>query len=172
MKLAFVTSSQRGEIDRLLSETAKRLEVEGMRLSGVVKLFEDNPAHDHVCDMDLRVLPDGPAITITQSLGRESTSCRLNPAAIEEAVVAVERHAREDSELFILNKFGPQEADGHGFRAMIGTSLERDIPVLLGVGPTMLEPFHAFAAGLAEELPDDLDAIHDWCLAAAGRAGD
>ncbi len=172
MKLAFVTSAKRGEIDRLLSETAKRLESEGVRLSGVVKIFDENPAHDHVCDMDVRVLPDGPAITITQSLGRESSSCRLNPAAIEEAAAAVEKYAGKDSQLFILNKFGPQEADGHGFRAIIASSLEQGVPVLLGVGPTMLEPFQDFAAGLAEELPDDPDAIHAWCLQAVGKTAD
>jgi len=84
----------------------------------------------------------------------------------------VHNHADEGADLFILNKFGPQEADGHGFRDLIAESLARGIPVLLGVGPTMRERFQAFADGLAEELPDDLDQIHAWCLRAAGKTAD
>jgi len=171
MKLAFVTSTKRGEIDRLLSLTAARLEAEGARLTGVVKVLEEDPALAHDCDMDLRVLPDGPAIRITQSLGEGSTACRLNPAAIEQAVAAVERHDGP-ADMFILNKFGPQEAEGHGFRTTIGNALARDIPVLLGVGTTMRDAFQAFAEGMAEELPDDLDAIHAWCVAAMGKTAD
>ncbi len=163
MKLAFISSTKRGEIDRLLSLTAARLEADGKRLNGVVKVLEDNPDLAHDCDMDLRVLPDGPNIRITQSLGAGSSACRLNPAAIQEAVAAVEQRSHADADMFLLNKFGPQEGDGHGFRATIATALENGVPVLLGVGGTMREAFAEFAQGLAEELPEDLDEIYRWC---------
>ena len=91
MKLAVLSSGVQGEIDQLLSETAGRLQAEGACLAGVVKVLEENPADAHACDMDLRVLPDGPRIRITQSLGSGSTGCRLNPSAITEAVAEVER---------------------------------------------------------------------------------
>jgi hypothetical protein len=133
MKLAVLSSGVQGEIDRLLSETADRLQAEGVRLSGVVKVLEENSADAHACDMRLRVLPDGPKIRITQSLGSGSTGCRLNPSAITEAVAAVEQKSAEAFDLLILNKFGPQESEGRGFCAVIGSSLERGIPVLVGV---------------------------------------
>lgn len=166
MKLAYVTSTKRGEIDRLLSLTAARLEAGKARLAGVVKILEDNPELAHDCDMDLRVLPDGQAIRITQSLGEGSNACRLNPAAIQQAVGAVERVDLETSDIFLLNKFGPQEAEGHGFRHTIGAALEQGVPVLLGVGTTMQDSFDTFAEGMAEQLPEDLDAIQAWCVKA------
>ncbi len=170
MRLAVVSSQIRGEIDRLLSQTAERLYADGAQLAGVVKVMRDMPADAHACDMDLRVLPDGPVICITQSLGEGSSSCRLNPAGITEAVAAVEQKITRPADLFILNKFGPQEAEGHGFCAAIGAALEQDIPVLVGVGTACREAFDSFAAGLAEPLPDDAGAIHAWCLAAIAKA--
>jgi len=167
MKLAYVTTEIRGEIDRLLSETAERLLSEGMRLSGVVKILEDDPKYAHACDMDLRVLPDGPFISITQSLGEGSTGCRLDPAGISEAVAAVEQRQAAQTDLFILNKFGPQEADGHGFCGAIGDTLARDIPVLVGVGTASRAAFDKFAEGLAEPLAPNVDSIYKWCCQVA-----
>ncbi len=169
MKLAYISSPKRGEIDRLLAETAARLEVQNANLAGVVKLLEENPNPAHYCDMDLRVLPDGDTIRITQSLGEGSAACRLNPAAIQQAVAAVENTDLATSDLFILNKFGPQEAEGHGFRHTIGAALEQGVPVLLGVGTSMQRSFDTFSDGMAEQLPEDLDAIEAWCVSAIAQ---
>jgi Protein of unknown function (DUF2478) len=170
MKLAVLSSRIQGEIDRLLSENAARLQAGGAHLAGVVKVLEENPADAHACDMDLRVLPDGPQIRITQSLGSGATGCRLNPSAIAEAVAAVEQNSADASDLFILNKFGPQESEGHGFCAAIGAALEQDIPVLVGVGGSCRDAFDAFADGMAEVLPPDREAIHKWCVEAMAES--
>ncbi len=166
MKLAVVSSGIRGDVDKLISQTAARLQAKGARLSGVAKVLQEAPDDAHSCDMDLRVLPDGPLICITQSLGEGSTGCRLNPTAITEAVAAVEQNASQQFDLFILNKFGPQEADGHGFCDAIGSALERGIPVLIGVGEASREAFDTFADGMAENLPPNAEAINDWCTRA------
>ena len=167
MKLAVVSSTVRGEIDTLMSSTATRLQAEGVRLSGVAKVMQANQLDEtNDCDMDLRVLPDGPQIRITQSLGQGSTACRLNPVALTQAVAAVEQNSSKPVDLFILNKFGPQEAEGHGFCAAIGAALERDIPVLLGVASSCREAFDTFADGMAEDIEPNAEAIHKWCLEA------
>ena len=171
MKLAVLSSEVQGEIDQLLSETADRLQAEGVRLAGVVKVLEENSAGTHACDMDLRVLPDGAAIRITQSLGSGSDGCRLNPGAIMEAVAAVEQINADAFDLFILNKFGPQESEGRGFCAAIGSVLEQDIPVLVGVGGGCRKAFDAFADGMAEVLTPDREAIHKWCVEAVAESG-
>ncbi len=167
MKLAFVSATGRGETDRLLSQTAARLIEGGARVSGIVKVLETGTAEGHDCDMDVRVLPDGPVIRITQSLGPGAQGCRLNPGAIAESVAAVEQLGLRESDLFILNKFGPEEASGRGFCAEIGAALEAGIPVIVGVGGASLEAFDAFAGGLAESLPPDIDEICAWYRADA-----
>ena len=88
MALAFVRTIERGLIDRLLWEFADSLQARGFSLAGVVQTNSDRPGSHH-CDMDVRVLPSGPVIRINQVLGEESRGCRLNPVALEEAVVLV-----------------------------------------------------------------------------------
>ncbi|MCP5073175.1 MAG: DUF2478 domain-containing protein [Rhodobacteraceae bacterium] len=164
MKIAVVSSKDRGETDRLISEVASQLQTGGATLAGIVKTLEYTGSFDNGCDMKVNVLPDGPEIKITQSLGKGSDACRLDPSAIADAVSKVESGALENTDLFILNKFGPEEAAGRGFCAVIGKALERDIPVLVGLGSPSRAAFDAFVDGLAVELPPDKEAIRKWCL--------
>ncbi len=167
MKIAVVTSTKRGEIDRLLAQNAAFLEQRGARLAGIVKVLEEEagePAHD--CHMSVRVLPEGQVIQITQDLGEGSDACKLDPSAIVRAVAAVESQPLEAAQLFILNKFGPEEAEGRGFRATIGAALEAGIPVLVGVASPSRAAFDAFVEGMAEPLAPEEEAIRAWCLEA------
>jgi len=166
MKIGIVTSEIMGQTDQLISETAQRLQAEGLALAGIAKVLRNAAKGDHHCDMDVRVLPNGPEIRITQSLGEGSTGCRLNPAGIAQAVAAVENSGIAGSGLFVLNKFGPQEADGHGFCEAIGTALEHDIPVLVGVGKGSRAALEGFVDGMGEVLEPEPEAIYAWCKAA------
>jgi len=166
MKIGIVTSEVMGETDRLISEAAARLQADGVALAGIAKVQDADAVGDHHCDMDVRVLPNGPDIRITQSLGEGSTGCRLNPAGIADAVARVEQSGIAGAGLFVLNKFGPQEADGHGFCESIGTALEHDIPVLVGVGKGSRASLESFVDGMGEVLAPEGDAIYAWCKAA------
>ncbi|WP_243645045.1 DUF2478 domain-containing protein [Rhodovulum euryhalinum] len=75
------------------------------------------------------------------------------------AVVEVDRRLSGSVEILLLNKFGPHEAEGRGFRDSIACAPERGLPVLMGVGRFNLEAFDDFAGGLAEVLPPDQEAI-------------
>jgi len=163
VKIAVISSRTTGLTDQVISETAKRLADEGARLVGVIKVLGNETADDHHCDMDLRVLPDGPEVRITQSLGEGATGCRLDPAGIAAAVAATEKNGTADADLFILNKFGPQESEGRGFCDAIASALENDTPVLVGVGGGCRPALDAFVDGMAEEIPADRDAIYAWC---------
>ena len=166
MKIAVVSSKAQGETDRLISDLAAKLEAEGLRLSGVVKVLQDPGESEHNCDMDVRVLPNGPAIRITQWLGEGAKGCRLNPAGIVEAVAATERNDLTQIDLFVLNKFGPQEAEGRGFCDAIASALEHDKPVIVGVGKGSRAALDAFVDGIAEVLEPEPEAIYKWCKAA------
>lgn len=164
MKIGIVSAEGRGETDRLISQTALALVKAGADVSGIVKVLDEpQPEGSHHCDMSVQVLPGENTIKITQSLGDGSQGCRLNPTAIVEAVAAVESSAGTTMDLFVLNKFGPQEAEGRGFRDAIASALENDVPVLVGVTPGTRAAFDAFTAGMAVELPADSQDILTWC---------
>lgn len=161
MALAFVRTTERGLTDRLLREFAGRLQARGFRLAGVVQTNSDRPGSQH-CDMDVRVLPGGPVIRINQVLGEEARGCRLNPAALEEAVALVEAALDPSPDLLIINKFGKHEGEGRGFRPLIGEALMRDIPVLLGVNGLNQTAFEDFSGDYAEEIAADSAGLDAW----------
>ena len=164
MKIAVISSKERGKTDRLITATADYFLERGANLTGIVKVLEDSEGNRSCsCDMSVRVLPDGMIIPITQDLGEGSDACKLDPGAIARAVAEVESRPLDDVQLFIVNKFGPVESVGRGFCAAIGTALAADIPVLVGVGGPSRPAFDAFVDGLAEELPAEQDAIRNWC---------
>ena len=68
MRMGYTLAPGRGDVDLLLAEVAERLEGEGVKLCGTVQINSECET-DGLCDMDVRVLPDGPVIRISQSLG-------------------------------------------------------------------------------------------------------
>lgn len=166
MMLAHVSLAGRGSNDAFLTLIAARLEGR-LRLCGTV---QDNieRADRHKCDMDLRVLPDGPVLRISEDRGAAARGCILDAGVLEAAVLAVQERL-DRAELLIVNKFGKQECEGRGFAPLIGEALGRGLPVLVGVNGLNLPHFQAFADGLAQPLPADEAAVVDWCLQATGQ---
>lgn len=167
MRIACTLAPGRGETDLLLFRVAETLRQRGYRLGGTVQV-NSSPDCDGPCDMDVKVLPDGPVIRISQSLGREAKGCRLDPSALETAVGLVRASLDQHPDVLIVNKFGKHEADGRGFREVIAEALGRDLPVLVGVNRMNLAAFHDFTGGIAVELPPREKALTDWI--AANRA--
>jgi hypothetical protein len=163
MHLAFVMTQERGATDRLLSAFAAQLAEQGVRLAGIVQTNTEC-ADQRLCDMDVKVLPDGETIRISQSLGPEARGCRLDTSALEQAVglVTESLSAETPPALLVVNKFGKHEADGRGMRPVIGEAMARDIPVLTGVNGLNREKFEAYCEGMAVELSPTLEALTDW----------
>lgn len=166
MKLGYVMTSGKGETDDLLAAVAERLGQAGVVLGGAVQINTDRPDRSR-CDMDLRVLPAGPVVRISQRLGPGAVACRLDSGALEQAGVEIARHLG-GAQLVIINKFGKQEAAGRGLAPVIAEALAQGLPVLTGVTPAAHDGFLTFAAGLAEALDPDPDTVTGWCRAALG----
>lgn len=160
--LGFVTISEHaGAADRLLSDAAATLAAQGLRLAGAVQdNLDRGPGQS--CDMDLRILgDDGPSIRISQSLGPQAQSCRLDTDALTMAAGRAGVVLARGADLAIVNKFGKQESFGRGFRDFIAEALGQGVPVLLSVPAELLTEFRAFAGDLAEEISPD-QALN-WC---------
>jgi hypothetical protein len=142
MKLASVTVPGRGRIDDLVAEVVGAFEDDGLRLAGTARVKPADPS-GHPCDMDLRVLPDGPGFRISQPLGPMAKGRRLDGGVIE--AIAAEVEARLPvADLLIVNKFGKLEAQGRGLCPAITMAMEMGIPTPVGV-------------------TDGLDAVEDAC---------
>ncbi len=164
MKIGSITSENRGETDQILVDLAAKMQANGKRLVGIVKDVEYESRFENGCDMRVRVLPDGPVIPITQSLGDGSGACRLDPAGITLAVQTVINSNLKEADLFILNKFGPEEGQGRGFRDAISLAVSAGVPVLVGLGSgaEIRSKFDMFCGGVAEAIAPDLNKIERW----------
>ncbi|MGR3713275.1 MAG: DUF2478 domain-containing protein [Shimia sp.] len=161
MKIAYTMAHGRGELDLLLAELAQRLEARGVATRGIV---QTNTAceSDHRCDMDVQILPDGDKIRISQHLGKGARGCRLDPNAMAHAVTTVSRSMQGPYDVFLLNKFGKQEADGNGFRDLIAEAAASGATVIAGTNPLNAENFESFADGTATQVDADIDALLAW----------
>ncbi|MEX0284776.1 MAG: DUF2478 domain-containing protein [Paracoccaceae bacterium] len=170
MNIGYVMTAGKGDMDRLLFQVGERLQSLGKIPCGVVQINSEAEVGGP-CDMDVRVLPDGPVLRISQNLGRESRGCRLDAEALENAVELVNTRLTAGVDCLIINKFGKQEAAGRGFRATIAEALAQDLPVLVGLNALNEEAFLIFTDGLAEHLPDDRDQILAWMVEKTTSAG-
>lgn len=164
MKIAYVTLQGRGRTDELIASVAERLAAKGLRLAGTVQSNRDRPDRKK-CDMDLRVLPDGPTVRISEDRGELARGCILDSGALEQTVFEVERRL-DGADILIVNKFGKRESEGKGLAPVIAEALHRDMPVLVGVNGLNLAAFLAFAGEEIEGLATCPDIVTDWCLAA------
>ena len=169
MNIAYTMAAGRGDADLVLFDLAQRLRRAGYRPAGTVQINSERPDAGP-CDMDVQVLPDGPVIRISQHLGKHSRGCRLDPAALENAVGLVEADLAKGADCVIINKFGKHEADGRGFRPLIGEALSRGVPVLAGINGANEDKFLDFTEGAAERMKPDLDALEAWAVKAIASA--
>lgn len=161
MKIAYTMTEGKGDLDQVLYRFAKDEMARGTHVVGVVQVNTDREDCP-LCDMDVEVLPDGPTIRISQDLGPEAKGCRLDPDALELAVVEVGNRLKSGIGLLVLNKFGKHEANGRGFRDTIGQAMALDVPVVCGVNALNREAFEAFSEGTAKYVEPTPDALAQW----------
>jgi nucleoside-triphosphatase THEP1 len=163
MQIAYTCAPGRGDTDMILFQLAQRVMQAGLIPCGTVQINTDQTEGGR-CDMDVQLLPRGPVIRISQSLGKSARGCRLNPSALEKTVALTEVELRGRADLLIVNKFGKHEAEGRGFRATIGEAMDLGIPVLVGLNQLNRAAFFDFIGDLGCELPPQLDCLVDWAL--------
>ena len=170
MQIAYTIAPGRGDTDLLLAGVAKSIMAKGLRVCGTTQInTECKP--DGPCDMDVQILPDGPTLRISQSLGSGAKGCRLDPAALETAVGLVHTQLGQGADVLIINKFGKHEADGRGFRSVIAEAIAADIPVLVGINRLNLDPFKTFVGSESRNLEPLQTALCDWIESAVKLGG-
>ena len=170
MKIAYTMEPSRGGTDLLLAAVATELAASGFSVCGTVQINSDREDCTG-CDMDVRVLPDGPTIRISQSLGKESKGCRLDPSALELAVGHTKENLATGADVLIINKFGKHEAQGRGFREVIAEALSQDIPVIVGLNHLNEQAFKDFTSEVAVSLPPNIESAMSWVKAAQSFGG-
>lgn len=160
MQIAYTMAPGRGDTDLLLWNVANTLSRKGFRTCGTVQINTERDGGP--CDMDVKILPNGPTVQISQDLGKASKGCRLDPSALETAVGLVSSQLETGADILIINKFGKHEADGRGFRVVIADAISRGIPVFVGVNELNLNAFIDFVGSDAVSVKPCEKDILEW----------
>ncbi len=77
--------------------------------------------------------------------------------------------AEHRPDLVIVNRFGKDEAEGRGFRAVFEKACELDIPVLTVVREAYLPEWRAMTGSARNELPAEAAQLENWLAARLSR---
>jgi molybdate transport system ATP-binding protein len=159
--LAAILYRPEDDVDTLLAEFASARLRDGERVGGVVQrnLKDDAGRSSGMLVIDLLT---GREISICQPLGRGSTACKLDPAGLAEASLAISRAIAEDAALIIVNKFSKQEAAGHGLRSELAEAIIAGGPVLTAVPEKCLDAWRDFTGDLGTTLLCSPHAVAAW----------
>ena len=159
--LAAILYRPEDDVDALLADFASALSRAGERIGGVVQRnLKDEAGRSngmHVID-----LLSGRAISICQPLGAGAMACKLDPAGLAEASVAVSRAIAEDVALIIVNKFSKQEAGGHGLRNELAEAIIAGGPVLTAVPEKCFDAWKDFTGDLGTTLLCSRRVVDEW----------
>ena len=159
--LAAILYRPEDDVDALLADFASARLRDGERIGGVVQRnLKDEAGRSsgmHVID-----LSTGRSISICQPLGSGATACKLDPAGLAEASIAVSRAVTADAELVIVNKFSKQEAAGHGLRSEIAEAIVAGLPVLTAVPEKCLDAWREFTGDRGTILLCAPHVVEEW----------
>jgi len=159
--LAAILYRPEDDVDALLADFANALLRDGERIGGIVQrnLKDEAGRLNGMLVIDLMT---GRDISICQPLGSSATACKLDPAGLAEASLAVSRAIAEDVELIIVNKFSKQEAAGHGLRSELAEAVIAGGPVLTAVPEKCLDAWRDFTGDRGTTLLCAPHVIADW----------
>lgn len=149
-------------VDALLDRFAAELIRRGFRVGGLVQ--RNHGAIDDACAevMELVDVATGHAFDITQRLGRESQSCRVDPTGVADASQTLRRAVAERVDLLVVNKYAGLEAQGDGLADELLSGIAEGIPLLTSVGSRYLNEWQAATGGCSDWLAPSMEALWRW----------
>lgn len=157
---AIVHDEDSSAAQAVLDACIGRLKAQGRRLMGL-----NNAEYiraDGSRDKCIRSLDGERTYIIFQDLGKDSESCRLNPAALAEAACELRWHADSRPDLAVINRFGVVEAKGGGLIQEFADMVAEGLPVITLLNRKYLPQWQEFTGGMAVILPSENAAVEAW----------
>lgn len=114
------------------------------------------------CTMTLMDIDTRAEFQISQNLDPDIACCPVDTSGFAEAGHIL-RHARvTDTDLIVINKFGPLESRGEGLAEEIRAIMAQGIPLITTVESPSLGLWRDFTGGLAGEIPPNCGGLMRW----------
>ena len=108
---------------RMISDLGYRLRDAGVAIAGIVPYHATRDGTPR-CDMEVEELASRIILQLAEDQTPQSTGCRVDPAAMQDAAALIASAFQKCPELLIVNKFGKLEADGGGLGDVITEAVE------------------------------------------------
>jgi len=149
------------EDSALLTSFADDCLARGVVVRGLVDVLADD-GKSSACGAELRDLDTGHRYVIFQDLGPGSTGCRIDPAGVTTASIALRRAAEAGADLVVANRFGKLEANGGGLAEDMLAVMAAGIPFLTLVAQCWLEDWRRFTGDAGELLAPRRKELEAW----------
>lgn len=147
--------------EALLAAFAAELAARGFRVGGVTQDTRLG-ADGCKCTMEMVELDSGRRINLSQDLGRESSSCALDPAALAEASGALRRAVTDGADVVFANKYAKVEIGGGGLAAEMLQTMAAGMPLLTALPAAYLDDWLRFTGGRGQLLAPTRTALWRW----------
>jgi hypothetical protein len=158
--LAALVYSQSDRPDLVLCAFARHLADAGRRVCGLVQLRDEatGGTAGRVMVLDSwRVVDVG-----SKHAASGSAHCRLDSDWLDRMGREAKATIHRGVDAVIVNRFGPLEESGRGFRDAILAASETETPLIVAVPAFEFERWTRFSGGMAVKLDCTLDGALDW----------
>ena len=159
-EIAALVYSGRDRPDLILCAFAKILAHAGRRVCGLVQL-RDRSRDRWPCKV--MVLDTWQMVDVSRPRdAAEDIHCRLDARWLDRMGVKATASIRHGVDAVIVNRFGPLEVAGRGFRNAIQAASETETPLVIAVPEFEFERWTRFSGGMGIRLDCTLDSIPGW----------
>lgn len=144
--------------DLILCAFAGLLMDAGLRVCGLVQLRDP---HREGSPGRVMVLDRWQVVDVGRPDGARG-DCRLDAQWLDQMGAQAEASIRRGVDIVIVNRFGPLEAHGRGFRNAIRAASQTATPLVIAVPTFAFEGWTRFSSGMTVRLDCSLDSLLGW----------
>ena len=160
------------DIDAVLSASVNLLRSKGVRVAGLLqRLGERLPGGKRT--MYVEDLSSGERIRLDIPRGPEASGCSLDSDSLNRAACALRNAITQRPDVLMVNRFGKQEAEGHGMRAELAEAVSSGLPTIVAVSQSLVGEWEKFLGEPGHLLKPEPTEIVNWTrqrVRSAGRA--
>ncbi|HEX4553870.1 MAG TPA: DUF2478 domain-containing protein [Xanthobacteraceae bacterium] len=159
-EIAALVYTARDRPDLVLCDCAKHLVESGRRVCGLIQLRDRPPgdARRKLMDLDSWRIVD----VARGDDAAGNVRCSVDGDWLYRMARRAEASIRVGVDAVIVNRFGPLELAGRGFRNAIVAASETETPLLIAVPEFEFEHWTRFSNGMTTRLDCALDPVLEW----------
>ncbi len=149
------------DVDAVLFASVDLLRSNGVRVAGLLQRFGE-PLPGGKRSMYVEDLSSGERIRLDLPRGPEASGCTLDPDGLNRAACALRSAITQRPDVLMVNRFGKQEAEGHGMRAELAETVSSGLPTVVAIHQSLVVEWEKFLGEPGHLLQPEPTDIVNW----------